>query len=156
MDAMHCHPNTSWNISHELALEYMYNTHEQIQVTVILPVLLAIGFIGNFGFLLVLLRLDYMRTITNLYLGNLALADLSYISSMAVLRIWAFIVSPVELNQPYQSSVGCLIFYFVKYVSVFSSYGFVTWQSETKRRSLFYSLCQLRVLKHTECNTLQL
>ena len=102
----------------------MYDSHETIQITVTMPI--AIGFVGNLGFLLVLFRMNHMRTLNNLYLGHLAVADLSFMSAMAVRYIWPFVNSPVDFNVPYQTSLECVVSTFVVYTSVFSSFVFVT------------------------------
>ena len=146
---MQFHPNTSWQIPHEIALEFLYSTQETILIIGVIPVLLAIGFIGNVGFLLVLLRLDYMRTLTNLYLGNLAIADLSFISAMAVRYIWGFIKSPVDESVPYNSSLGCIVRYFVVYTSGFSSSAFVTLVTVERYFAICWPLKHLKVSDKT-------
>ena len=63
--------------------------------------------------------MDYMRTLTNFYLGNLAVADLSFIAVTAVRYFWSYTRSPVQAEVPYRST-------FITYLCVFSCLSFFT------------------------------
>ena len=121
-----CHPNFSIPISPEVAIGYLYNNYHKTLILGVVPVLILIGFVGNLGFLFVILKIQYMRTITNFYLGNLAVADLSLIITMAINIMWSYSNSQVTFDKPYRSSAGCVLYIFFIYLPFFASTSLVT------------------------------
>ncbi len=121
-----CHPNFSIPISPEVAIGYLYNNYHMTLILGVVPVLILIGFVGNLGFLFVILKIQYMRTITNFYLGNLAVADLSLIITMAINIMWSYSNSQVTFDKPYRSSAGCVLYIFFIYLPFFASTSLVT------------------------------
>ena len=101
-------------------------THERMLLLGVFTVLIVIGLLGNIGVIFVIFKLNYMRNLTNFYLGNLAAADLCFITVMAVQYVWPQSKSPVKFDVPYRSSFGCIMSTFVTYLSVFTSFAFVT------------------------------
>ena len=130
--------NASLQLPLEIALEALYNTYEKMSVIVVIPIVFAIGLIGNLGFLIVLLRLKHMRSMTNFYLGNLAVADLSFITIMTMRYTWFYANSDVDFDVSYETSIGCVISTFVVYLSVFSSFAFVTLVTIER----YYAICK--------------
>ncbi|XP_033126559.1 cholecystokinin receptor-like [Anneissia japonica] len=66
---------------------YVYSTTDTVIITVFMPIVFAIGVIGNFAVCAVFIRIKSMRTVTNHYLVNLALADLIFLV-FAAPQIW--------------------------------------------------------------------
>ena len=56
--------------------EYFYSQQERLIILVFHPTSFVLGLVANFSFLLVLFQIPEMRTSTNAYLGNLAIADI--------------------------------------------------------------------------------
>ena len=138
----YCNVNNSRYLPPELAREALYSIYEVVVVTAIIPVVFVIGFIGNLGFLFVLLRLKYMRNVTNFYLGNLAVADLTFIVIMTLRYTWFYANSHVDFSVSFHSSFGCVTSTFVVYLSIFSSFAFVTLVTVER----YYAIC--KPLKH--------
>ena len=55
-----------------------FKPFEKILITVLFPIIFTFGIIGNVAFLTVVALVKEMRTLTNFYLANLAVADLLY------------------------------------------------------------------------------
>ena len=90
------------------------------------PMTFVIGFIGNVAFLLVLARVKTMRTITNFYLANLAIADLTTLSSELVYQSWQYVKFKQVKSDPINTSFGCGLFYFTTHLSSLSSIFLIT------------------------------
>ena len=66
-----------------------------------------------------------MRTITNAYLGNLAVADLLALCSTDYHVLVSYFLSPKVRSLPYISSIGCAINVTIQYASHFTSIALV-------------------------------
>ena len=73
-------------------------------VKAFIPVVFVIGFVGNVAFLVLLARVKTMRTITNFYLANLAVADLIVLSLKALYQLLSY---QAVLGDPFHRSLGC-------------------------------------------------
>ena len=62
-------------LSMEEAQALFYSITESVMITVVLPVISGIGVLLNSSFLFTLYRVEDMRTTTNIYRANLAVAD---------------------------------------------------------------------------------
>ncbi|XP_072022729.1 LOW QUALITY PROTEIN: growth hormone secretagogue receptor type 1-like [Amphiura filiformis] len=58
---------------------FMYTPTDKVMISTVLPIFTVIGLLTNFAFLLTVVRVREMRTLTNFYLTNLACADLMFI-----------------------------------------------------------------------------
>ena len=66
-------------------LDVLFLTPFQVVIfTVLYPIVTALGLLGNVAFLVAVMCYKQMRTLTNLYLANLAVADLIHILTNAV------------------------------------------------------------------------
>ncbi|KAJ8028777.1 Thyrotropin-releasing hormone receptor [Holothuria leucospilota] len=89
-----------------------YSRKDQILITIILPILLAIGLTTNGAFLFVFARIRRMRTVTNIYLANLAVADMSFLCLAIGEKIGRYFASNIEIDQyGLGSAVGCEVIY---------------------------------------------
>ncbi|XP_070566718.1 somatostatin receptor type 2-like [Ptychodera flava] len=86
---------------------------KRIMYTVLLVVICVWGIIGNIAFMHVMRKVSYMHTVTNIYLLNLSIADLLFLTLGAVMRIVPIYVQYISLM--------CLIQSFLIYVSSFAS-----------------------------------
>ncbi|XP_071941545.1 neuromedin-U receptor 2-like [Antedon mediterranea] len=73
---------------------YVYGTTDTVIITVFMPLVFAIGVVGNFAVCTVFIRIKSMRTVTNHYLVNLALADLFFLL-FAAPQIWVSYASGI-------------------------------------------------------------
>ena len=69
-----CGDNVSFEV---LDNEYRYSTASWCFAVIFVPVVALFGLICNFAFILVVYRVNFMQTITNIYVVNLAIADSS-------------------------------------------------------------------------------
>ena len=121
-----CHPNNSLTLITKFAIEMLYTTPERILILGVFPVIIIIGLLGSVGFMVVIYKMDDMKTLTNFYLGNLAAADLSFIIVTAVRYLWFYINSPVRIEIPYRSSFGCMMSLFITYLCLFLYLSLIT------------------------------
>ena len=96
---------TNW-ADNRIAEEILYSALVQ---KIFVPIFFVIGFIGNVAFLLVLARVKMMRTITNFYLANLAVADVMTLSLETFARPWLYLGSKQVKSQLFHSNFGCAI-----------------------------------------------
>ncbi len=108
--------------------------------TYILPCILIIGFLGNIAFLFTLARVDSMRTLTNAYLANLSIADLTFIVFISFRTIWTIADSPYIIMNPYRQDVGCFMLDFILYVPYFASNGIVNLVSYERYLAICHAL----------------
>jgi hypothetical protein len=70
----------------------------KVGMCVAYSVAFTVGLLGNILVVLAVLRYTHMRTVTNVYIVNLALTDLSYISGLPVLVTTMIMGSYVTLH----------------------------------------------------------
>lgn len=121
-----------------IAEELLYNNIQIVFITVVLPIILAFGLLGNIWFLFVICRLRWMRTPLNCYLINLAIADILFLVFAGGDKIWQKIASPVAVNAAPMGTVGCVLIPVVTDCCYFASVFIVTLVS-LKR---FYAICR--------------
>ena len=109
----------------EESLEYTYTDVDIILILICIPVLCISGLLLNSAYLFVLYRIRDMRTTTNVYLGNLAVAD-SFLLFIRLIRyVGTYIYSPIDIVSitPFNNAVVCsfpiLLINFFNFVSVF-------------------------------------
>ena len=61
----------------DIATQFYYSQAEKLIILVLYPSLVAFGIVGNLAFLAVVVKIPSMRTITNAYLVNLAVCDIT-------------------------------------------------------------------------------
>ena len=85
---------------------YFYSQQEQFILLAFYPISFIFGLVANFSFLLVLFQIPEMRTITNAYLGNLAIADILSLCSINYELLFSYLMSPQLRTFAHASSVG--------------------------------------------------
>ena len=119
-------PLTSLNDSQIVDIAFL-KPFEKIIITVLFPIVFALGFIGNAAFLTVIILVKEMRTLTNFYLANMAVADLLYIvSSLALATIPYALSSGVRIAEIARTDMQCGIIWGVICLTYFSSLNLVT------------------------------
>ncbi|XP_038055196.1 somatostatin receptor type 5-like [Patiria miniata] len=114
------------NISLDYVPSYTYNDGQIFVITILLPILLTLGILGNSAFMFVVYRRAEMRTVTNWYLTNLAVADILFLLSAIVDKIWAYYVSPIPGDNGPHGHFACVLLYLIADLTYFASLGFVT------------------------------
>ena len=124
-------------LDHQLSDLY-YTTGQAILIQVLYPIVAALGFIGNASFLVVLVYVRDMHTITNLYLGNLAVANLMELLLSTLRHFRGLYGSRGFANADnIESSLWCIIDKAAVHVFFYSSLGFVTLVSLER----FFAVC---------------
>ena len=138
MNVTDCDPNLVLNWTDvDTAGNALYFTSEKIIIGIAMPCVLGIGVIANLAFLFVVFQVSYMRTTTNFYLANLAVADICFISLAVLEKMFAFSASPVSGDSAYSSSAGCICYAMTVYTTYFASIGLVTLVSLER----YFALC---------------
>ncbi|XP_071489071.1 thyrotropin-releasing hormone receptor-like [Diadema antillarum] len=100
------------NLSKEEAESLLPDEVEVVIKAYVLPCVLAVGLFGNILFLIVVARVPSIRTITNFYLVNLAVADLIYLTVGVGEKLWRFHSSLLG-DDPTLTGSGCSTISFV-------------------------------------------
>ena len=105
-------------------------------VKAFIPVVFVIGVFGNVAFLVLLVRVKSMRTITNFYLANLAAVDLMFLSLQTLHQSWSY-RAVLLLGAPFYKSLGCGIYFFIIHLSSCASVLFITLVSSDR----YFAVC---------------
>ncbi|XP_022082504.1 thyrotropin-releasing hormone receptor-like [Acanthaster planci] len=108
------------------ALKYEYTAAHIPLLTIVGPCLLVLGLLSNGTFLYVVFRVRWMRTIVNLYLVNLAVADILYLSVSSLDKLGRFMVSRVLNDQSTLGQAGCVLVYLTTDTASLASLSIVT------------------------------
>ena len=83
-------------LSAEEAENYVYTTADTILIVAALPAISLIGILLNSAFLFTLYRVKDMRTTTNIYLANLAVADEMLLIIRFARSLGTYLYSPID------------------------------------------------------------
>lgn len=126
------------NATDEVAELVAYSKSDRVVITVLLPILLALGTLLNLTFINVVCRVQGMKTITNTCLINLAVAYIIFLISVSTKRLWLFTHSGNKLDVSPIGMTGIIIYNFTTNTSYFASLCFVTMVSFER----FESVCK--------------
>ncbi len=107
---------TLWNFSSNSTVPdtTFYFEWEKYLYEILVPIMVLFAILSNSFFLIVVARVDFMRTITNFYLVNLAISDMLYIFGTSVFFTVRYFSSDTHVR--HDSSLfgrtGCYITYF--------------------------------------------
>lgn len=105
--------------------KWFYSTF-QIFILLLQQLISCFGLIGNFAVLVLIAYRTDMRTITNFYIGNLAVSDVILTVSLTVyLSLTYFATSGLYVADYAKNSIGCFMSIFPFHIGYFSSIGFV-------------------------------
>ena len=93
----------------EIREKMMYSTLETVKMKVIVPVIFVVGLLGNSAFFLLLARVKKMRTLTNFYLANLAVADIMVLFVKIGYLMSSPYQSAVVWSEPFRKHAGCAL-----------------------------------------------
>ncbi|XP_022100242.1 orexin receptor type 1-like [Acanthaster planci] len=117
---------------------FFQTVYETFLVKAGIPLVWVIGLPTNVAFLYTIYKVAHMRTITNFYLANLALADLLCLVLYPGLYSWAFFSTPVVFNFQTSSWVECAALFFCFDIPYFASNAIVTLVALER----FYAICR--------------
>ena len=120
------------------AKEAEHNLGETLVNVYILPCLMVIGLAFNFAFLIVVIRIRWMRNITNIYLINLCIADMIFLIVGVGDKLSRYLVSPIAGDQYIYKMSGCILVYFVINAAHFAVLFFITLITFER----FYTICK--------------
>ena len=129
--------------------QMFFKPFEKILITTLFPIILTLGIIGNVAFLTVVTLVKEMRTLTNFYLANLAVADLLYIvlQLIAPYTITYAFSGGLRLAGIFHTDIECGFFWSAIFTTYFTSLFLVTLVSLER----FLAICY--PLKHRRSNT---
>ena len=112
--------------SNEEASQFLYPRALQVCITVVIPLVTVIGLICNGIFMYVAAKIPAMRTVTNLYLTNLAVSDSIILLCGSIQYLYSYYNSPVNLSFAFETGFGCAIASIIGYCCYFNSVFIVT------------------------------
>ncbi len=107
---------------------------------------LGIGVPGNLSFLVSVARVPYMRTITNIFLVSLSVADLTFLL-FSVTSYLLYLAAPVRSHIHSLLNLSCPVSFSIPFLTYFASVGTI-WLVSAER---YYAIC--RPLKHMAVHT---
>ena len=123
------------------ATKILHTRADTLFTNVSIPIILIIGILGNCTFIYTVSRVSSMRTITNAYLVNMAVADIIFVST-SVVTIIGYYTSPVAGDTFFASWVGCTLAWGLPYMLYFTSLLSVFFVTVER----YYAIC--RPLQH--------
>ena len=113
MSGYKCVDNNTILVRSNETAHFIYSRASTIFVTLGIPIVTIVGLFNNFVFLLAIYRVPRMRTITNVYLANIALADVGTLVTAAIRYLWTYAVNkPIDVEEAWENPIGC---HFPKY-----------------------------------------
>ncbi|XP_077985376.1 allatostatin-A receptor-like [Glandiceps talaboti] len=150
-------------ISPENINDHVVSDADSVILTVVMPIVFIIGCTGNILTIFVILKLKEMRTVTNYFLVNLAIADSLFLVMVVPPKFVMHIIQSIHLKDNWNlvDLVGCKLFSYVPRVAqgvscfiiltlTIERYFAICWPFKlrtirTKRKAVFVN-CALWVL----------
>ena len=122
--------------------KYVYSSFEEHLIRYVMPGILVICLLGNFAFFFTIVRVKRMRTVTNLYLMNLSIADICFLSIVVGEKSYRYYKVGVPSYGEVLGTWGCVVIYMTVYTAYFNSVIIVTLISVER----YFAIC--KPLKH--------
>ncbi len=120
-----------------MASQLVFSSEEKPFLYILIAFLYLFGISGNGTFLLTVYRIQRMRSVTNAYLCNVAIADLLFLTYSAVITSYTLSVSSWKNGLAVTTSFGCILsFSFVSF-PYYLSLTLITFVSLDR----FYAIC---------------
>ncbi|XP_038050443.1 somatostatin receptor type 5-like [Patiria miniata] len=114
------------NVTEENIGDFVYTTTQKVILLAILPVFMVVGLLDNLAFVYVVLKIPDMKTVTNAYLLNLAIADVLYLTFSVGEKLVKYGLSSVSDNDGVLGLGGCIVVYIITDLAYFAGLFFVT------------------------------
>ncbi|XP_072171066.1 somatostatin receptor type 5-like [Diadema setosum] len=108
------------------AEQYGYSSAAWGFNAIFLPIMLTLGLLDNCAFIFVVYRVQSMKTITNTYLVNLAVADMMFILFAVVHKVAKIFTSPIQSDDAGIGLGGCMFIFLFLSAAYNSSMCFIT------------------------------
>ncbi len=130
----------------EAELIYGYSTADWVVALIVTPLISAFGIIFNVAIMFVVYKISYMRTVTNVFLVSLAIADSSLLSFTVITNIWSFVVSPkYNPADSFDTIFGCFMSGFSVYLCYYASLWTITMVSIERFIAVCHPLLYRRI-----------
>ncbi|XP_072050082.1 neuropeptides capa receptor-like [Amphiura filiformis] len=125
MNSTHSDDDCDILLSEEEAVPYFYTIYKKIFILVIIPIVAGLGILGNAALLFVVYRVPEMRTVTNFYLSNLAVSDITLLIITTIRFMWSYFNTPIEFAFS-SFHFGCALVWLITYLCYFASVYLIT------------------------------
>eukprot|EP00058_Branchiostoma_floridae_P026357 XP_002611848.1 hypothetical protein BRAFLDRAFT_83128 [Branchiostoma floridae] len=115
--------NTTFSVGNDTGMGFFYQPEVDIAIPIVYSVVCILGLIGNSLVISVILRFEKMKTIANIYILNLAIAD-----ELFMLSLPFFVVSILLEDWPF-GDVMCRVVLTVDAMNMFTSCCCITTES---------------------------
>ncbi|XP_072030676.1 kappa-type opioid receptor-like [Amphiura filiformis] len=140
---------TIWNTipipDDNAALDWLHTSTDILTCTFVIPIIMVVGGLSNLAFIYMVAKLSRMKTITNFYLVNIALADLLLGVLVPGLYIASFFSSPITHDIPFDNKIFCYSAFLLSYFGYLASIGHVTLVSFERYLAVCKPLLHLKV-----------
>ncbi len=130
--------------------EWFYNSWQTVMITVLLPIISIFGLIGNAALLIVIVRIREMQTITNFYLGNLAISDFVFLFFALTLYLRVYLkANGLLIADNIKNSAFCILEHSSRHIFFITSIAFVVLVSWER----FNAICcpiKYHILSHSK------
>ena len=127
------------------AAEWLYSSADVIFASIVVPCMMTLGFLSNSAFIYTVYRIPELRTITNAYLVNMAIADLIYIELHGVLVfVLSYSMSPIK-GDVHFGQIRCFIRSMISVTCYHTSFILVTCVAVERFLAICHPLYQQKV-----------
>ncbi|XP_071787255.1 somatostatin receptor type 2-like [Asterias amurensis] len=138
--SLNCTGDDVWDYSNFSSppSDLFYSYTDAVIISIVNPCILAFGLFGNFAFLFVMASVPRMWTVTNMYLINMAVADIMFLTVAVSVKLAHYNASPVSADKSTLGHTGSVVTFVLLDLSYFASVFLVTLVSFEK----FYAVCR--------------
>ena len=142
-----CKASPKWNFSSvdDIPDTTFYFEWEHLMYAILLPFVFLFAGISNSLFLIVVARVQFMRTTTNVYLANLAVSDMCYILGTTVFFCVRYYASEIRHDCPMTVAMGCYTVYFLLGAFFYTSMIMVSLVSLERYLAICHPLRHLKI-----------
>ncbi|XP_078599817.1 somatostatin receptor type 2-like [Branchiostoma floridae x Branchiostoma japonicum] len=130
--------NTTFSVGNDTGMGFFYQPEVDIAIPIVYSVVCILGLIGNSLVISVILRFEKMKTIANIYILNLAIAD-----ELFMLSLPFFVVSILLEDWPF-GDVMCRVVLTVDAMNMFTSCCCITAMSVDRYLAIVHPMKSLR------------
>ena len=127
------------------ATKMVYSPPEVVFSSIVVPCVMAVSFLSNSAFIFAVYHMPELRTITNAYLVNMAIADISFVQVDGIIHfVLPYVMSPLKSSVTFGQS-ECIIHAFVVNMFFYTSFTLITCVAVERFLAICYPLYQQMV-----------
>ena len=108
------------------AAELLYSPVEGLFSSIVVPCIMVLSFLSNSAFIYTVYHMPELRTITNAYLVNMAIADISYVQIDGIVHfVLPYMMSSLKLSVTFGQS-ECIIHAFIVNIFYYTSFTLIS------------------------------